>query len=87
MTISRASSTRKMNKQQAIDFAWAAGFFEGEGHIRIRKFTKRRRMPEHQLHIVIANTHYESIQWLQEMFGGRIHTLRRGTGSLYNLCR
>lgn len=57
-----------------LDCAWAAGFFEGEGHITISKgIQKRRRSPEYATQIVVTNTDPRPLTKLQYLFGGHIY--------------
>ena len=53
--------------------AYLAGFIDGEGTIRLRLYKQKRDYPC----ISIANTNYESIQWVKENFGGSIRTRPR----------
>lgn len=75
--IARASM-KAMNNIQATDWAYAAGFFEGEGHICIRKPKQDRRSPSYRLEVEISNTDPIPIQWLQETFGGTTRVVEKG---------
>lgn len=50
--------------------AWAAGFFDGEGHIRIAKHSKRG---SYMLSISAVQATPEPIELLQKLFGGTAH--------------
>lgn len=54
------------------DLAYAAGFFDGEGHIRIQKHSTRCRSMMLQVSICQATS--APLDWFQETFGG---TLKR----------
>ncbi len=58
------------------DYIYMAGFFDGEGCIRINKRT-RPRNPEYCLFITIGQKDGAVIDWLVTTFGGHIHTVRR----------
>jgi hypothetical protein len=63
----------QMNKQ--ADIAYAAGLFDGEGCVRIRRLRRedRRGGIEHMLLTEICNTHLKPIEWLIGHFGGRVY--------------
>ena len=53
-----------------IDLAYAAGFFDGDGHIRIQNHSKRCRTMMLQCTVVQATE--EIVQWFAETFGGTV---------------
>ena len=57
-----------------VELAWVAGFFDGEGNIRIHKGISDKTMinPSYRLVVQISNTDYEVMVYLQETFGGTI---------------
>lgn len=63
---------------RAIDLAWSAGIFEGEGSIMISKLGKRSLGA---LLVSVTNTDMEMITELQKLFGGRISGLRTSGGN------
>ena len=54
------------------DVAYLAGLFDGEGHIELQ-FDKTHFG---NVRINIANTHLETIEWIQENWGGNISRLK-----------
>lgn len=50
------------------DWAYAAGFFDGEGHIRICAHSKRSRC--YQLGVSVVQATKEPVDWFAEKFGG-----------------
>ena len=62
----------------ALDAAYVAGFFDGEGHISIRSRAKQsKRSQHHQILAGITNTNKDLLDWIQSVFGGSIHPKRR----------
>jgi len=55
---------------------WAAGFFDGEGSIGIRKDSKTRH---YYLHLTVAQVDVASLQVIQSLFGGRINQREKRT--------
>jgi hypothetical protein len=54
--------------------AWAAGFFDGEGCIILRKqVNKRLGWCSYVLSISVSNTDLRSLQKLEELFGSSVH--------------
>lgn len=56
--------------------AYAAGIFDGEGHVGITVTKNGRGEPYHRLMVNVTNTNLEVIQWLFERFDGCIHNPR-----------
>lgn len=57
--------------------AWAAGFIDGEGTISMYKRTDRRQ--EFRVRMSVVNTHKQSLERLQALFGGSIKPLHKDT--------
>ena len=53
-----------------IEMAWAAGFFEGEGSVRISKPAERNWG---SLNIDIPNTKESLVRWFDERWEGSVH--------------
>lgn len=59
--------------------AWIGGFFDGEGCINIgRQFPGGRATPRFILNVRVSNTAQQSVELLQNTFGGRVYALKRG---------
>jgi len=56
--------------------AYAAGLFDGEGHVGIVVAKNGRGEPYHRLMVNVTNTNVEVIQWLFERYDGCIHNPR-----------
>ena len=56
------------------DLAYLAGFIDGEGSISIFTSVKARR---DNLRFDIYNTDEGILRWIEQVFGGRIHIVRR----------
>ena|SRR3990167_420913 len=50
-----------------IDFAWAAGFFDGEGCVM-----KGWKKGHHRLRVMIVQNDRQPLEWLKTHFGGTI---------------
>ncbi len=65
----------------AHKLAYAAGFFDGEGSVRIDKQKARFRESRHGFHfpngLEITNTHKEVLEWFKYHFGGTIYPKRK----------
>lgn len=62
------------------DIAWAAGFFDGEGCIVIRKYLqKNRKVPSYYVEIQISQREREPLERFMKWFGGTINTKTNGT--------
>jgi hypothetical protein len=53
-----------------IDYAWAAGFIDGEGHIGTRLNTSNT----YQISIQVHQKGTEPLDRLQKIFGGKVYT-------------
>lgn len=49
-----------------IEFAWAAGFIEGDGHFSLNRTTSE---------IDVTQKELESLVWLYDWFGGSVFTI------------
>lgn len=56
-----------------LDYAWAAGFFDGEGSITIHQPSAER---SHRFAIMIGNTRIEPLLKMSKLFGGRVTSYR-----------
>lgn len=54
---------------KSLDVAWLAGFFDGEGHIAMRKTGN----DTHVLHVVLTQKNPEVLHWVQANFGGNLY--------------
>lgn len=65
------------------DIIYAAGIFDGEGHISVSKATRKRKdgseYPQHWLIIAISNTNLELMEWFIDKFGGSYRKDREGS--------
>jgi len=59
-----------------VEAAYAAGIFDGEGHVGIVVTKNGRGDLYHRLMIDVTNTNVEIIQWLFERWDGVIHNPR-----------
>ena len=56
-----------------IDLAWAAGFFDGEGHIAIHRSRQYgKRQPSYSLQIMVAQVDKSLCPRLQSILGGKV---------------
>lgn len=65
--------------------AYIAGFFDGEGMIRIEKSTSKgargiRPYPVYYLYLQISNCNYEVLKWIKGLVGGCIVEVKIPTG-------
>jgi hypothetical protein len=55
------------------DWAYAAGFVDGEGCIAVvRSFLPARNKYSYGVHVVVANRERPVLEWMQELWGGHI---------------
>lgn len=54
--------------KRALDIAWAAGFFEGEGHIKAAQRGNCKWIA-----LEVAQVYREPLDKLQEIFGGKVY--------------
>lgn len=59
-----------------IDYIYMAGFFDGEGCIRINKRT-RPVSPEYTLFISVGQKDGATIDWIKTVFDGHVHQVKR----------
>ncbi len=69
MKICDLPGLRSMASLTEVDWAWAAGFYEGEGSVYQKSGARWPSAP--QIHIQQVNK--EPLVWLQEKFGGEIY--------------
>lgn len=70
-----------MEEPSGLDLAWAAGFFDGEGCVRIQKESVQRRLNLHYLlQVIVVNTDPAPLDALSEWFGGNVHRRDRTDG-------
>ena len=61
------------------DLAWAAGFFDGEGSVSIKRLPWPTTRPSlrassiYGLRIILGNRNSEPVFWLKDHFGGSVH--------------
>jgi hypothetical protein len=67
--------------QSDTDAAYAAGFFDGEGHVNFRKNRNKNGKIYTMLHVNIGQTSFPVLDWLKEYFGGSIYQYDAGTGT------
>lgn len=60
------------NSNKDTDIAWAAGFFEGEGHVKCAKRHNVKRTDRY-FSITVAQVHREPLDKLQHIFGGKVY--------------
>lgn len=58
-----------------LDYAWAAGFIDGEGTITLALRKNARINPV----VSVGHTDVRALYALREMFGGQVHTSRSAT--------
>ncbi|MDE1970967.1 MAG: hypothetical protein KGI50_05325 [Patescibacteria group bacterium] len=56
-----------------IDFAYAAGYIDGDGCFYIGNIYTEERI-RHRCNMIINSAHIENINWFQKTFGGTINT-------------
>lgn len=65
-----------------IDLAYTAGFFDGEGSISITARVRKTHNTEHRLWIAVGQKDGATLDWLKDLFGGQVYTVKRD-GSFY----
>jgi hypothetical protein len=67
------------------DWAYAAGFVDGEGCIAVvRSFVQSRQRYSYGVHVVVANTDRTVLDWMQTLWGGWVVSVTspgRGSGA------
>ena len=61
---------------QACDWAYAAGFFDGEGCVSVSQQTRQagiRNFGYWQVRPIISNTDFPLLKWMHTSFGGTVH--------------
>ncbi|HEY4914769.1 MAG TPA: hypothetical protein VIJ91_12725 [Candidatus Dormibacteraeota bacterium] len=70
-----------MAEPEATDWAYAAGFVDGEGCISVsRSFEPRRGRYQYGVQVVVANGDRRPLDWLQQIWGGWVVAVSRGEG-------
>ena len=64
------------NALPIVDLAYAAGFFDGEGHIRIQQHSARCRT--FMLQVTATQATLFPLDWFQEHFGGTVSSRLQG---------
>jgi hypothetical protein len=57
---------------EVVELAWFAGFFDGEGCVRIQKQPNGRYAPSYTLTVSVTNTDHATLNKFQTAFGGTI---------------
>ncbi len=60
--------------------AYIAGFFDGEGCVRIKKSNQSGN--SYYIWVAITNTNFSILEFVQEFFGGKINRVKRGKGKI-----
>jgi hypothetical protein len=69
------------DEPQDTDWAYAAGFVDGEGCIAIvRSFEPSRGRYQYGVHLVVSNRDREVLGWMQSTWGGWIVAVASGRG-------
>ncbi len=66
-----------MKSLTSTDWAWLAGFVDGEGSIYLRLEGRKRVKPYHHLRIQITNTRKDVLELIAFKFGGHVNTQGR----------
>jgi hypothetical protein len=62
----------KLPAMDAVEIAWAAGFFDGEGHVRAARQLDRNGTEVRWLNMQIGQSDRRPLERFQKIFGGRI---------------
>src|SRR3989304_8899638 len=72
-----------------LDYAYVAGFFDGEGSISIAKGDRSKFRPNPSplwsLRVTISNQHLPVLQWMHKEFNGALFTQTSGKSGVYRL--
>lgn len=60
---------RYRNMEKELEYAWAAGFIDGEGCIRVSRFVVSPTYTSHNLRLQVGVCHLESLERLKGIFG------------------
>lgn len=66
-----------MKKERAIKLAYMAGFFDGEGCIRISSQENPPFSTRHQLQVTVGQKDGAIMDWIIGNFGGNVHQVSR----------
>ena len=69
-----------MRRMTALELAYTAGLFDGEGHVDVGHFGGRQGL-RYYPRMAITNTNDDVMAWLSQ-FGGRVYTHAQGPGAL-----
>jgi hypothetical protein len=70
-----------MPEPSETDWAYAAGFVDGEGCIAIvRSFTPARDLYQYSVQVVVANRDRRVLDWMQDVWGGWVVAVSTGKG-------
>jgi len=74
----KSSECPDLSLLDATEWAYIAGFFDGEGCVQLRfnGYRGRRfvsRSPRPYLELSLGQTKEDALYWMQEMIGGRVH--------------
>ena len=63
-----------------LSLGWVVGFLEGEGHFTLNKNTPKSPNAHYTAYAAVGATQktIEPLEWLQEMFGGKITKRKNG---------
>ena len=64
-------------KTNKIELAYIAGFFDGEGCVRINKRLRERWNPEYSLFLSIGQKDGFTLDWIKSLFGGNVYQTKR----------
>jgi hypothetical protein len=71
-----------LTEPQATDWAYAAGFVDGEGCIAVvRSFVPLRDRYQYGVHVVVANRDRDVLDWMQRSWGGWVVAVARKGGA------
>lgn len=60
--------------------AYIAGFFDGEGCVRIKKSNQSGN--SYYVWVAITNSNYQILESIEQLFGGRINKVKKGVGKV-----
>lgn len=75
-----------MPEPSTTDWAYAAGFVDGEGCIAVvRSFSPVRGIYQYSVNVVVANGDRRVLDWFQSTWGGWVVAMSSRTGSSIGL--
>lgn len=73
-------------KPQSTEWAYLAGFFDGDGCITSGVINRARGYPSYVVVLSISQKKREPLDWVKERFGGRIYDFKHhGIGYVWKL--